>query len=93
MDQGIPDELQNKPPLDDDDDSPDLAFLLKIARVISNEMPSVWDNIGPIWTYTTDALVDDDPETRDDYRSDSADCHEEDPSYKPDYRVRDVVKW
>lgn len=92
MNQGIPDEPQSRSRLDNHNHDPDLAFLLRIGRLIGTNLPSVWNDIGPIWKYATDVLLGADPEMRDEDMADSADDHEEDPSYKQIYRAQDLVK-
>ncbi|KAG8923993.1 hypothetical protein FRC00_005627, partial [Tulasnella sp. 408] len=75
----------------DDDTYQDLEFLTEVGGEISTRVPHIWESIGAVWTHATDVLIGQDPEKFDENESDPG--YEEDPSYKPIYRVRDIIKW
>ncbi|KAG9043800.1 hypothetical protein FS837_009118 [Tulasnella sp. UAMH 9824] len=78
-------------PSRDDDTSQDLEFLIEIGGEICTRLPHIWESIGAVWTHATDVLIGQDPEKFDENESDPG--YEEDPSYKPIYRVQDIIKW
>ncbi|KAG8918318.1 hypothetical protein FRC01_001926 [Tulasnella sp. 417] len=74
----------------DDQANPDLELMIQVGSEISSKLPHIWDSIGTIWLDAQDVLVGRDPEVSDDDESDS---EYEDPSYKPIYKIRDILKW
>ncbi|KAG9043799.1 hypothetical protein FS837_009117 [Tulasnella sp. UAMH 9824] len=69
----------------------DEVILIQIAAEISTNLPYIWDHVGPVWVNAMLAMVGDNPEKHGDDGSNST--HEEDQSYKPIYRARNLVKW
>ncbi|KAG8902791.1 hypothetical protein FRC00_000532, partial [Tulasnella sp. 408] len=79
------------------EDDPDLEFFIKMGKKISEKksMRNVWNNIGPIWMNAADVLAgdsDDEESGGSDRGSTSTTSEELDPSYKPTYRIEDILK-
>ncbi|KAG9029015.1 hypothetical protein FS837_003669, partial [Tulasnella sp. UAMH 9824] len=81
------------------EDDPDLEFFINMGKKISEKksMRNVWNNIGSIWMNAADVLTaeSDDEETGgSDHGSTSTSTTSEelDPSYKPVYRIQDILK-
>lgn len=74
------------------DDGPDLEFMLEIGGEIFRASRRAWGNIGSNWNHAKGVLRGENPELQAD-QDESDLTYEEDPSYTPVYRVRDLVKW
>ncbi|KAG9043801.1 hypothetical protein FS837_009119 [Tulasnella sp. UAMH 9824] len=74
----------------DDHAEPDLKLLILVGTEIRSKLPNIWSNIGAVWMDAQDVLTGEVPD-EDDRESDSR--YEDDPSYKPVYRIRDILNW
>ncbi|KAG8924141.1 hypothetical protein FRC00_005433 [Tulasnella sp. 408] len=69
----------------------DQFVLNTLGAEISTKLPHVWNRVGPVWKNAMLVMTSRDSEESAEDESDSTDG--EDQSYKPVYRVRNLVKW
>ncbi|KAG8957306.1 hypothetical protein FRC00_004174, partial [Tulasnella sp. 408] len=69
----------------------DQFVLNTLGAEISKKLPHVWNMVGPVWKNAMLVMTSRDSEESAEDESDSTE--EEDQSYKPVYRVRNLVKW